>query len=308
MCPPLSRPRTWLRVRTSLNPHICFPLGSFAACAAGPSAAVFRWATEAHGAVLGNITFGLDAWGGSGLFLKAASAGGTAVDRGGVIAVLPRALRVGREAAGGPNGCVRGLSLDCPDLSALALLLLAWLPSAPTDPISTDDDDDDDGKVLSDASAFALYAATLPTLAAVGNAVAMTPTDVAAWVAALPATSAGCDDSRDVSCEGVAEAIDGVRGMVRSAETFIRALARPAVHEALHGAVPTERLGTGGGGDGGGDGGYSDGGSSALAWALAMVVSRSHGFGTRDRRWLTIIFDLANHKPASAVRGGRRGA
>jgi hypothetical protein len=115
---------------------------------------------------------------------------------------------------------VQGLRVDCPDLSALALLLLTWLPPPPRrklakhassqagqagaagrgrggaadegdedgggdeDGEDEDEDEDEDDRLLSDESAFALYAATLPTAHALSNAVTMGPRAQQAWAQA----------------------------------------------------------------------------------------------------------------------------
>jgi hypothetical protein len=34
-----------------------------------------------------------------------------------------------------------------------------------------------------------------------------------------------------------------------------------------------------------------------LKWGISMVQSRTHGFGTNRSRWLTPVFDFANHSP-----------
>lgn len=52
-----------------------------------------------------------------------------------------------------------------------------------------------------------------------------------------------------------------------------------------------------------------DQGSTTLLWAISMVQSRTHGFGTNRSRWLTPIFDFANHSssPNSKLEGDSRG-
>lgn len=47
----------------------------------------------------------------------------------------------------------------------------------------------------------------------------------------------------------------------------------------------------------------------ALCWAVSMVQSRSHGFGTTRSRWLTPIFDFCNHstEPNCTVEGDAYG-
>ena len=99
-----------------------------------------------------------------------------------------------------------GLSVDCPDLSALALLLLAWLP--PPGPArqalaagrgggrgvedggggggENSESDGDDGPLLSDEGAFSLYAATLPTAKALSNGVTMSQRARQAWAQVQP--------------------------------------------------------------------------------------------------------------------------
>jgi len=36
---------------------------------------------------------------------------------------------------------------------------------------------------------------------------------------------------------------------------------------------------------------------SALMWAISIILSRTHGFGSTKSRWLTPIFDYCNHSP-----------
>jgi len=49
--------------------------------------------------------------------------------------------------------------------------------------------------------------------------------------------------------------------------------------------------------------------SLALWWAVSMVQSRSHGFGTTKSRWLTPVFDFCNHSttPNCTVEGNSYG-
>jgi hypothetical protein len=42
--------------------------------------------------------------------------------------------------------------------------------------------------------------------------------------------------------------------------------------------------------------------SSPLLWAISMVLSRSHAFGSRGR-WITPVLDLVNHCPAASGGG-----
>jgi len=113
-----------------------------------------------------------------------------------------------------PSQSVPNLPADCPDLSALALLLLAWLPppiwsqdqslpppevlaaekAAPKDGRSRNQSVNEKvgGSEVDGSKSWALYAQCMPTLREVGNAIAMTPAEVQEWVKA--AKSMGGDD------------------------------------------------------------------------------------------------------------------
>eukprot|EP00980_Cylindrotheca_fusiformis_P031225 scaffold26019_cov147-Cylindrotheca_fusiformis.AAC.2 len=54
---------------------------------------------------------------------------------------------------------------------------------------------------------------------------------------------------------------------------------------------------------------HSNTSSNGLKWAIAMVQSRTHGFGTQRSRWLTPIFDFANHSttPNCKLEGDAQG-
>lgn len=113
-----------------------------------------------------------------------------------------------------PSQSVPSLPADCPDLSALALLLLAWLPhpiwsqeqSLPLSEVSAAEEaapndgrcrnqsvnEKAGGSEVERSKSWALYAQCMPTLREVGNAVAMTPAEAQEWVKA--AKSTGGDD------------------------------------------------------------------------------------------------------------------
>jgi len=154
------------------------------------------------------------------------------------VLALPRCLRVGKNHCNlvGNNGSksisslptngnidktsvselaptVPSLPADCPDLSALALLLLAWLPppkwtheqslaeeSAPGNGHSTNQSEENNAEksAANSSQSWALYAQCLPALREVGNAIAMTPAEAQQWVHAVKPSDDddGCDFSK----------------------------------------------------------------------------------------------------------------
>ena len=208
---------------------------------------MFEWATGL-GAKLEKVEWGADEHGGSGLFVREDNV----IRSGDVVLSLPRVLRVGKDrVVDGTGGIarVRALTHDVPSLSALALLLLSLLP---LNSLPNGNADCDDG---AEESGWRLYARLLPSLAQVGNAVAMGNSEVAAWTLAYG--------------QDYGDAIASEQRRARCCVEYIK-----------------DVLGGGHGGD-----------DAALRWAIAMVVSRSHAFGSSTERWLTPVLDLANHRP-----------
>lgn len=191
---------------------------------------LFEWATD-KGAVLSSIRYGRDEHGGRGLFAI------HAVPKGGILASLPRNLRLGQKLACQRIPC---LSSNVPDLTALSFLLLDF--------VGKDDDE------------WRLYVETLPRRHEFTNAMFMTKEDIQKW------TCFG---------EEYAAAIQNVRAKADACVSYIRDLT-------------------------GGDEPIAD--ESAIRWAIAMVLSRSHAFGSQTGRWLTPVFDLANHSAENGAR------
>jgi len=235
---------------------------------------VFEWA-KSRGAILDGIRCREDAYGGRGLFADASSFLG-----GDVVAVLPRALRIGQETA------CRQLRLPSttPDLSALSLLVLDMVLS--TSSLAWKSEDDVDGN-----ENFDVYAAILPKYGY--NALFMKDEEIKEW-----------------SNHGNQYEID-IRLVRKQADSCIR-----YIQDYL--SMDPKRLEVGS---------YvsneccinedissnKNNGSSkddillplqtmkaqlpTLRWAIQIVQSRTHGFGTGRSRWMTPIFDFANHSP-----------
>jgi hypothetical protein len=186
---------------------------------------LFEWAT-AEGARLEGLTCKGDTYGGTGLVST------TSFREGDVVAILPRALRIGQTAA-----CQRlGLPSITPDLSALSLFLLDLL-------ISDNEDDN-----------FYHYAACLPRRGS--NALFMSDNEIQYY---------------GTFGENYAKAIKAVCDQEISCYEYIRDVLASIDFE--HNI-------------------------SGLKWAISMVQSRAHGFGTNCSRWLTPVFDIANHSPS----------
>jgi len=185
---------------------------------------LFEWAAQ-RGAVLTAIRCGRDDYGGRGLFCT------HNVPKGGILAALPRSLRLGQKLA-----CQRipTLAPNTPDLTALSLLLLDFV----------------------DDPEWGLYVKTLPRRHEFTNAIVMNEANVQMW--------AECG-------EEYIEAIQNVRAKCDACISYITDLVGEAIAD-----------------------------KSAIRWAIAMVLSRSHAFGSQTGRWLTPILDLANHSEDGA--------
>mmetsp|Transcript_26924 Transcript_26924/g.60198 ORF Transcript_26924/g.60198 Transcript_26924/m.60198 type:complete len:418 (-) Transcript_26924:454-1707(-) len=278
---------------------------------------LFAWA-ESQGASIDNVAWGHDPWGGSGLFVKKRP-----ILAGNTVLTLPRCLRVGKEFVTTDRGHLPVmLPPDCPDLSALAILLLAWLPGSDDlqGPLGEENpllDSNSCGtgsagggdsqsntaaaaeNVFGPSEGWELYAKCLPTADELSNAVVMSPERAAAW--------ANCPEHGSRFTESIG-------GMRRRADHCVRYI----LEELAGGFISSGTASTCGEGRqvltseeaGVADSSVeerrapSEAEEEAVRWAIAMVVSRSHGLGTRTGRWLTPILDLANHKPES--EGGGR--
>ncbi|CAJ1909863.1 unnamed protein product [Cylindrotheca closterium] len=81
------------------------------------------------------------------------------------------------------------------------------------------------------------------------------------------------DDHYDAFGEEYTEAIKAIRSQAKSCKDYI--------YEVLIGESPLEDQAP----------------TIPLLWAISMVQTRTHGFGSNRGRWLTPIFDFANHSP-----------
>ncbi len=181
---------------------------------------------------------------------------------GEVVAILPRHLRIGQQQA-----CSRlALPANTPDMTALSLFILTYLTE-----LSTESKKKSSSTVLIptglvENSNWSAYAKTLPRILEFKNAAVMSTTEL----------------SEAISTHGAdyASAALSIRRIAGCCSDYITSqLSKSAEGE-------TEPL-------------HED---SALRWAIGMVLSRSHAFGSKNR-WLTPIFDLANHRP-EALGGG----
>lgn len=189
----------------------------------------------ARGAALDGIRVGRDKYGGRGLFAT------RGIPAGGVVATLPRDLRIGQQQA-----CARlALPSNTPDLSALALYIISYLETGGV----ADDTYDDWGA----------YIRSLPRGSEFTNGVLMTDDEVKEW---------------SLRGKEYEKAITQIRKTSMCCAAYISDLLCAGE------AIPED---------------------SALKWAVGMILSRSHAFGSKSR-YLTPVFDLANHLPQS--KGG----
>lgn len=189
---------------------------------------LFEWATE-RGARFPAIQWGRDAHGGRGLFCT------HSVTKGGILAVLPRSLRIGQKLA-----CQRipSLSSNTPNLTALSLLLLEF---------GNNDD-----------SEYQIFVKTLPRRDEFTNAIFMSDDEIEKW------NSYGSE---------YRQAIETVRQKCNACVSYIHDFAGKSDDD-------------------------DEVKSTAIQWVIAMVLSRSHAFGSQTGRWLTPVLDLANHAAA----------
>lgn len=233
---------------------------------------LIAWATIAHGADLTGITSRTDSHGGRGLF-----AARQVTTVGSVLAVLPRSLRVGHTLA-----CQRvaGLPIDCPDLTAVSLLVLTFYRDALEMKGGTNNHAD------MDPDNWGLYARSLPhnsseinnaSLASVGEIrnclrkVQLAMTDKGENIQFY---RRGCEKVRS-KAKCCLQYIQQVLLGNDEIETSIQKKSGPG--ESYNDSIPRD---------------------SAIHWAIAIVVSRNHAFGSSSgSRWLTPVLDTANHAP-----------
>lgn len=125
--------------------------------------------------------------------------------------------------------------------------------------------------------------------------------DYSAYVACLPKT--GAPNALFMSEEQIdywsnfgleySKAIEGVRNQAKSCTEYIQdCLASPS-YKSKEGTATN----------------FIKADDSLLYWAISMVQSRTHGFGQARSRWLTPIFDFANHSrtPNCRLEGASEG-
>ena len=183
-----------------------------------------------------------------------------------IIAVLPRSLRIGQHMA-----CQRlSLPSHTPDLSALSLLLLDLMfqRESPRQLEGT-------GTIRAgaDDKFFHFYSKCLPRHSF--NAVNMSEKDKQYW------STFGQDYETAIrSVQSQAESCSKYIHECLSSQSQLKDdnsnLKRPPSISALVNSHHQD---------------------SVLFWAISMVQSRTHGFGTKRSRWLTPIFDFCNHSP-----------
>jgi hypothetical protein len=168
----------------------------------------------ARGAIVDAICIGRDKYGGRGLFAT------RPIPAGGIVAVLPRTLRIGQRQA-----CERlSLPSNTPDLSALSLLLMSYV---------------NENSTLDPRDNWGVYGRTLPSRCEFTNGAVMSLDDIKMW-----------------ACRGeeYSDAIYGVQKRVDSCTKYIRDFLSDEDHI------------------------YED---CALRWAVSMVLSRTHSFGSK---------------------------
>ena len=194
--------------------------------------ALFLWATK-QGAQLDGICCKQDRFGGRGLYSN------QSVSAGGLLAILPRSLRIGQTEA-----CHElGLPHDTPDLSALTMLVLWYCKQNHP------------------------YARCLPRGTEFSNGLLLSLEEEKSWTT-LP------------------DYISAIRRVKSTGEGC-----RDYIFNCLSSSPPeVDNLKT-------------------LYWAVSMVKSRSHAFGSKRGYWLTPVFDLVNHtpEPNAALEGDDQG-
>jgi hypothetical protein len=235
---------------------------------------LFDWATRRKGALLDGICSGKDEHGGRGLFASRAVSA-----KGGILAVLPRELRIGQNLA-----CQRVaggglLPVNTPDLTALSLLVLAFLADARASSPNTSQEAVTDA----DEDNWSVFVGSFPRRRSeFTNAVLMTNEEVEAW--SQRQLHGGME---------YATAILGVRKTAESCVRYIHEVLLDTNTDANHqDSIELNEE----------DGAFLHD-DSAIYWAIAMVLSRTHAFGaTTGCRWMTPVFDLANHSPNANCR------
>ena len=210
---------------------------------------------------------------------SASSSSTTASD---VIAVLPRSLRIGQHMA-----CQRlGLPSSTPDLSALSLFLLDLMSQVYNrDNVSGTgctgtNADCDYGDDQDEDAFYYLYAKCLPRQSF--NAINMSKDDVQYWsnLGQEYETALRSAQSQAESCsQYIHDCLSSTSKL--NADNEDNTLNGPSL---LSQSPPPSNNSLC----------KQD---SALLWAISMVQSRTHGFGTKRSRWLTPIFDFCNHSP-----------
>lgn len=212
---------------------------------------LFTWATRA-GAMLDGIRCDRDEYRGRCLFAA------RACPEGGLLATLPRSLRIGQAFA---SQKLR-LPLDTPDLSALTLLVLSFCQDEH------------------------VYARCLPRQSEFTNAMLMTPKERCHWEKRMGpeyAKAFQAMESRGQACQSY------IQDYLSSSSSCMAGSAGPTVMSSNHRAGASS--------------------STTLCWAISMVKSRSHAFGSKRGYWLTPVFDLVNHStnPNARLEGDAKG-
>ena len=182
----------------------------------------------------------------------------TVAVKGTVLAVLPRSLRIGQKMA-----CQRfsGLPSNAPDLTATSLLVLSFLAEAVNNPDSSN-------------KGWGLYALSMPMQSSeFQNAIFMSQNEEESWA------------QYDKSYQ---KEIQNVRALAECCVQYIQNVLLSEDSNDRNGNINVNDVSKD----------ITVESSSAIYWAIAMVMSRTHGFGSHTGgRWLTPILDLANHSP-----------
>mmetsp|Transcript_17871 Transcript_17871/g.33229 ORF Transcript_17871/g.33229 Transcript_17871/m.33229 type:complete len:400 (-) Transcript_17871:157-1356(-) len=233
---------------------------------------LMTYVTDACGARMDDVAPQKDAHGGRGLFAT------RDIQRNGhVLAVLPRNLRLGQRRAILEFG---GLPSWTPDLTATSLLVLHWYASS-LEPnrnvgsrLRSDEEKKEEGeysnspdseRMGSYESFGSLYAQSLPMLPCeFHNAVMMSEEELQKW-------------SHRPEYQ---QEMHRVRARADCCVQYIQEVLLEDNSEGCESRNSTVNR------------------DSAIYWAIAMVLSRTHAFGSRQGgRWMTPVLDLANHSP-----------
>ena len=242
---------------------------------------LIAWATLAHGADLTGITSGRDSYGGRGLF-----AARQVTTVGSVLAVLPRSLRVGhtlacQRVAGGK------LPIDCPDLTAVSLLVLTFYRDA----LEMGDGGASSADV--DPDNWGLYAQSLPhSSSEINNSSLATVGEIESCLRKLQLAMTDSGETTHSYCLQC----EKVRSKARCCLQYIQQvllrnddIENNSQLNSGDDDIPRH---------------------SAIHWAIAIVMSRNHAFGSNTgSRWLTPVFDTANHasNPNCQLQGDSEG-